>query len=152
VENYGILLIGIALNFVQARIDVITPLSSWNHFCIMIEMANCAALHKVMSDFAVDSHPVHELDSIYRPRPILRSLLCLLEHGTTVVSIYSSESKSDSFVCDQLCVKHSNHPEALYVLQVTECMFLMKQIRNHISVHINSAKPMDDPKLFPILR
>jgi hypothetical protein len=69
-----------------------------NRFCVVIEMANCAALHKVVSDFAVDSHPVHELDSIYRPQPILHSLVCLLDKDTTVLSTHSYELKPENLV------------------------------------------------------
>jgi hypothetical protein len=60
--------------------------------------ANCAILHKVVSDFVVDSHPVHEHDDIYRPHPVLHPLLYLLDKDPTVLSTCLCELKPENFV------------------------------------------------------
>jgi hypothetical protein len=118
-----------------------------NNFCIMTDMANYAALNKIMSDFAVDSHPVPELDLMYQPHAVLFLLVFLSKEDTAASSTYPYKLKQGKLVWDRLCVKQSIDINALYLLLVTEQMFLIKQIGEHISEDTSSARLMDDLKL-----
>jgi len=64
VKKYEIPLIGTTSEIGQVRVDMYIAFEL-NRFYIMTEMENYAVLHKFMSDFAVDGHPVHGFDSIY---------------------------------------------------------------------------------------
>lgn len=76
-----------------------------NNFCIMTDMANYAALDKIMSDFAVDSHPVPELDLMYQPHAVLLLLISLSGEDTAASSTYPYKLKQRKLVWDRSCVK-----------------------------------------------